>query len=74
MKETLFILVITMWGNDGSQWHYIGNQIVLQQAMTEEQCLYLVDETMWKATYDNEYYQLKAHCFPTDCAGKDECK
>ena len=52
MKETLFILVITMWGNDATQWHYIGNQIALQQEMTEEQCLSLIDEDMWQASYE----------------------
>jgi|TARA_B100000900_G_C20453380_1_gene664132 hypothetical protein len=74
MKEKLFILVITMWGNDTHEWHYIGNQIALQQEMTEEQCLYLIDEDMWQASYDNEFYQMRAHCFPADCAGKKECK
>ena len=73
MKETFFILVITMWGNDTREWHYIGNQISLQQPMTEEQCLYLIDEDMWQASYENQYYQLKAHCFPADCAAKEKC-
>jgi hypothetical protein len=73
VKEKFFILVISMWGNDGAQWHYIGNQIALQQPMTEEQCLYLIDEDMWQASYDNQYYQLRAHCFDEDCAGKESC-
>tara|TARA_R100000541_G_scaffold42203_1_gene49516 strand:- start:65 stop:286 length:222 start_codon:yes stop_codon:yes gene_type:complete len=73
MIET-FVLVITMWGNTGTEWQYIGNQIVLQQAMTEEQCEYLIDEDMWKASYKNEFYSLKAHCLPSDCSGKANCK
>jgi len=73
MIET-FVLVISMWGNDGSKWHYIGNQIVLQQEMTEEQCVYLIDDDMWKATYRNEYYRMLAQCYPANCAGKAECK
>ena len=62
--EIAFVLVISMWGNDGSEWLYIGNQITLQQEMTEEQCVYLVNEEMWKASYQNEYYRLMAHCVP----------
>ncbi len=71
--ETLFILVISMWGFDGYEWQYIGNQVSLQQPMTESQCLYLIDEKMWQATYQNQYYKMVAHCFPTDCAGKTAC-
>ena len=55
--EVAYILVITMWGHTGIEWQYIGNQIALQQEMTEEQCLYLIAEDMWKATYENEFYQ-----------------
>ena len=62
-----------MWGNDGSEWHYIGNQIALQQELTEDQCVYLLDDAMWKATYENEYYQMRAHCFDADCAFKEKC-
>ena len=49
--EKGFLLVITMWGNNGIDWEYIGNQIVLQQVMTEEQCVYLIDKDMWEPTY-----------------------
>ena len=72
--ETLFIMVISMWGNDGNHWHYIGNQVSLQQPMTEAQCEYLIDKDMWKATYENQYYKMVAHCFPADCAGKERCE
>ena len=71
--EKGFLLVITMWGNNGINWEYIGNQIVLQQVMTEEQCVYLIDKDMWEATYENKYYRMMAHCFPEDCAGKESC-
>ena len=73
MNETLFIMVISMWGFDGYEWQYIGNQAALQQPMTESQCEYLIDEDMWEITYHNQYYNLMAHCFPIDCAGKDSC-
>lgn len=68
-----FLLVITMWGNNGIDWEYIGNQIVLQQVMTKEQCVYLIDKDMWEATYENRYYRMMAHCFPEECAGKESC-
>jgi len=71
--ETLYVLVITMWGNTGTEWQYIGNQVTLQQPMTEQQCEYLIDEKMWVATYNNQYYRMMAHCFPTDCANMDRC-
>ena len=73
MKETFYILVISMWGNTGVQWEYIGNQIALNQPMTESQCLFLIDDEMWQATYENEWYQLRAHCFDANCAGKEKC-
>ena len=72
--ETLFIMVISMWGFDGNEWQYIGNQIALQQPMTESQCEYLINEDMWRATYENHYYRMMAHCFPTECAGKKSCE
>ena len=68
-----FLLVITMWGNNGIDWEYIGNQIVLQQVMTKEHCVYLIDKDMWEATYENRYYRMMAHCFPEECAGKESC-
>tara|TARA_Y100001951_G_C11255935_1_gene249406 strand:- start:433 stop:651 length:219 start_codon:yes stop_codon:yes gene_type:complete len=64
--EIAYVLVISMWGNTGQDWQYIGNQIVLQQPMTLDQCEYLIDETMWQAFYNNEYYKLMAHCYPED--------
>jgi|TARA_S200002703_G_C3753540_1_gene231833 hypothetical protein len=74
MTEVAYVLVITMWGHTGAGWQYIGNQIVLQEAMTEEQCVYIIDEKMWKASYENKHYRLMAHCFPEDCAGKSNCE
>jgi len=72
--ETLYVLVISMWGFTGFEWQYIGNQVSLQQPMTEGQCLYLIEEDMWQASYDNQYYKMVAHCFPTDCAGLTSCE
>lgn len=72
--ESLYVLVITMWGYNGAQWEYIGNQITLQQPMSEAQCVYLIDEGMWASTYTNEYYKMDVHCFDVNCAGKKDCE
>lgn len=72
MKE--FMLVISMWGNTGSEWEYIGNQMVLQQPMTESQCEYMIQEDMWAASYENEYYMMVAQCYPKHCAGQETCE
>ena len=61
--EIAYVLVISMWGHTGFDWQYIGNQIVLQQPMTLDQCEYLIDKTMWEAFYNNEYYKLTVHCY-----------
>ena len=70
MKE--FILVISMWGYDGSSDQYIG-QIALQHPFSEKQCFALIEEDMWVSSYDNVYYHMKGHCFPKSCAGKKSC-
>ena len=70
MKE--FILVISMWGNDGATDHYIG-QISLQQPFSEAQCNMLIEDKMWASNYENDHYHMKGHCFPAECAGKETC-
>lgn len=64
IEEVAFLLVISMWGNTGTEWQYIGNQVVLRQPMTEEQCLYLLQDQMWEHFYVNEYYKVMIHCVP----------
>jgi hypothetical protein len=71
MDLKTYILVITMWGHNGDEWEYIGNQSRLLQHMTEDQCIFLAD--MWDESYENKYYKLEYHCFPSDCAGKESC-
>ena len=64
--EMSYLMVITMWGFTGKDWQFIGNEIVLQQAMTQAQCEFLISEEMWKANYQNEDYLLMAHCLPQE--------
>ena len=67
------MLIIGMWGNDGSTNHYIG-QAVLQQPMTESQCEWMIQDEQWASSFDNEYYFFTKHCLPKECAGKDKCE
>ena len=60
MKE--FILVLSMWGSDGVEDHYIG------------QLAYMIDESMWASMYVNKHYHMKGHCFPAECAGETQCE
>ena len=60
--EVAVFLVISMWGNTGQEWQYIGNKVLLQQAMTLAQCEYLINEDMWLAYYVNAYYKIMIHC------------
>ena len=71
MKE--FILVLSMWGFDGIENHYIG-QVALQQRMSESQCEYMISESMWESAYLNENFHIKGHCFPAECAGEMQCE
>ena len=35
----VFVLVISIWGNNGTDWVYTGNQYVSQEMYTQEECL-----------------------------------
>lgn len=56
----LFILVISLWGFNGSSWVYVGNQIVLNKKMQEQECLDLADS--WSRYELNQYYRLSIEC------------
>ena len=58
MKE--FVLVISMWGNNGVAWEYIGNQYVMQEKFTQPQCEVLVNNANWEQWIDNPYYRLQS--------------
>tara|TARA_Y100001972_G_scaffold115629_1_gene152556 strand:- start:472 stop:693 length:222 start_codon:yes stop_codon:yes gene_type:complete len=72
MKEALFVLVISMWGNDGSINHPIG-QITFQKPMSSEQCNWLISDGQWKHQTNNEFYFLVAQCYPVSCTGQEKC-
>lgn len=68
-----FILVISLWGNDGEIDHYIG-QVSLQHEFSQKQCHWMLDPKRWAARYDNSHYKLAMHCFPARCANQEKCE
>ena len=54
MKE--FLLVVSMWGNTGTEWQYMGNQYIMQQLFTKEQCEIIASKKNWKQVVKNKYY------------------
>ena len=64
MKE--FLLVISMWGNDGTDWQYIGNQYIMQELFTKEQCMTIADKKNWQQVINNQYYGVQFDCFHKD--------
>ena len=37
--EKLFVLVVSLWGNNGTDWIYIGNQYVLNEPIPIDRCV-----------------------------------
>tara|TARA_B100000035_G_C20591806_1_gene375741 strand:+ start:286 stop:486 length:201 start_codon:yes stop_codon:yes gene_type:complete len=64
MKE--FLLVISMWGNDGTDWVYIGNQYIMQELFSKEQCEIIANNNNWQKVETNQYYGLQFDCFHKD--------
>ena len=56
----LFILVISLWGYNGTEWVYVGNQMVLQQPMAKEECLDLAAN--WQKHELNTYFRFSIEC------------
>jgi len=61
-----FVLVISLWGNDGSQWIYTGNQYVMQEKFTVEQCKIIINSNNWQKYEENPFYKLQFDCFHKD--------
>ena len=64
MKE--FLLVISMWGNNGTDWVYMGNQYIMQELFTKEQCMAIADKKNWQQVTNNKYYGIAFDCFHKD--------
>ena len=59
----VFVLVISIWGNNGTDWIYTGNQYVSQEMYTKEDCHKLVDTSNWNKFRSNPYYDIQLDCF-----------
>jgi len=64
MKE--FLLVVSMWGNNGTDWQYIGNQYIMQELFTRQQCEMIAHSSNWEKFGSNQYYGLQFDCFHKD--------
>ena len=62
----VFLLVISMWGNDGKNWVFIGNQYVNNNLMTQEQCEAIASDSSWSKHRENQYYYIQFDCFHKD--------
>jgi hypothetical protein len=56
----LFVLVISLWGFDGDEWLYVGNQIVYNEPMIKEECMKMREDWSWHQ--GNEYYRFSIEC------------
>ena len=55
-----FLLVISIWGNNGTEWVYVGNQIVFNNPMPIEQCMAMKKNWSWHEK--NEYFRFSIEC------------
>ena len=55
-----------MWGFTGDDWVYTGNQYIMQELFTLNQCNQIVDDANWEKFQENEYYGLQFDCFHVD--------
>ena len=58
--NTLYMLIISLWGFTGSDWVYVGNQIVYQEPLTKQECETMADR--WTKFELNEFYRLSIEC------------
>ena len=56
----LFVLVISLWGFDGNEWVYVGNQIVLNEPMVKEECMEIREDWSWHE--QNQFYRFSIEC------------
>jgi len=56
----VFLLVVSLWGYNGSAWVYTGNQMVMNEPMPKEQCEEIVSS--WKKFEMNKYFRFSVEC------------
>ena len=61
-----FLLVVSIWGNNGTDWVYTGNQYIMQELYTQEECMEIASDANWARVKNNPYYDLQFQCFDKD--------
>tara|TARA_R100001440_G_scaffold7403_2_gene14520 strand:+ start:1367 stop:1564 length:198 start_codon:yes stop_codon:yes gene_type:complete len=57
----IFVLVIGMFGLNGDQWVFMGNQLVIDLEMTKSQCERMSEQI--KKFSDNDFLKFAVRCF-----------
>ena len=57
----VFLLVVSLWGYNGSSWVYTGNQMVLQETYDELQLCQEMGRKFMKFEM-NKYFTFKVQC------------
>ena len=52
--------MISLWGFDGNEWVYVGNQIVLNEPLIKEECMEIREDWSWHE--QNEFYRFSIEC------------
>ena len=68
MMKEIFVLVISLWGFNGDEWEYVGNQYVLKSDLNAAECLTLAGN--WNKNNTNEYYDVQIECYNRDTKEK----
>jgi len=61
-----FVVVISIWGHNGTDWVYTGNQYVMNELFTKKQCEQIINDSNWNDFKENPYYDLQFDCFNED--------
>ena len=56
----LFVLVVSLWGYNGTEWVYVGNQMVLNNPISKEECETMANK--WSKYELNKYYRFSIEC------------
>ena len=56
----LFVLVVSLWGYNGTEWVYVGNQMVLNNTISKEECETMANK--WSKYELNKYYRFSIEC------------
>ena len=61
----IYLLLISVWGYNGTHWEYTGNQYVMKEYFTFEECQALINEDNWKR-HENNVFSNYPHLLMLD--------